>query len=131
MKLEDLLQTLSDCDGPTRFPLRRTGEDLDYRLTGLDAFVAPNLSTRPDVSTDSSGATVTIISAAGAVGKTTLANELAFRKKTLLWDLAQSRAVGQSSLSGTLLSVFGTAQIAGIDSSLRSGKLFLVIDALD
>jgi hypothetical protein len=65
------------------------------------------------------------------VGKTTLANELAYRKRTLLWNLAASQPVGQSSLSGTLLSVFGASQIAGIDSALRSGELFMVIDALD
>lgn len=129
MKFDELLQTLPGCEGPTTFPLRRTGEDLDYSLTGLEAFVAPNLSARPDAQT--AAPSVVIISAAGAVGKTTVARELAYLRRAMLWDLAKSQPVGQSSLSGTLLSVFGASQIASIDGALRTGQIFMVVDALD
>jgi hypothetical protein len=129
MTFEELLKMLPNCDGPTRFPLRRTGADLDYPLKGLAAFVAPNLSERSDA--QAAAPSVVIISAAGAVGKTTVARELAYAKRTLLWDLAESQPIGQSSLSGTLLSVFGASQIASVDESLRSGQLFMVVDALD
>lgn len=114
---------------PYKIPLRRTGEDLDYSLRGLEAFVAPNLSARPDAQT--AAPSVVIVSAAGAVGKTTVARELAYLRRTLLWDLAKSQPVGQSSLSGTLLSVFGASQIASIDEALRTGQVFMVVDALD
>lgn len=130
MNFNEFLAEVPDCNGPARFPLRRTGADLDYARSGLAAFVAPDLSVRPDASS-SRNPSVIIISAAGAVGKSTVARQLAHKKNTLLWDLAQSQPVGQSSLSGTLLSVFGAGQISDIDKALRSGDLFVVIDALD
>ena len=130
MTLQDLMKILPDCQGPTKFPLRLKGSDLDYRAQGLPSFVPANLAERADVGTVKDPSVI-IISAAGAVGKTTLATQLAFLKNTLIWNLAESTTVGRKSLTGTLLSVFGVEQIAAFDRALRSGELFIVIDALD
>lgn len=72
-----------------------------------------------------------IISAAGAVGKSTLASEIAFAKKAPLWDLAQAPAVGGNSATGQLTASFGFNLIGTVSSKIAAGELFLIIDALD
>ena len=72
-----------------------------------------------------------IISAAGAVGKSTLANEMACKKSAPIWDLAMASAVGENSMTGQLTTSFGFDLAAAVSAKLASGQLFLIIDALD
>jgi len=46
---------------------------------------------------------VIIVSAAGAVGKTTLARQVAHKRNAPYWDLAVDDAVGGHSLTGALV----------------------------
>src|SRR5262249_36551702 len=91
-------------------------------------FVAPTLkeSTAPR-----QGATsVVLISAPGAVGKTTLAREIAFRIGSPLWHLGQVN-VGHEFMTGAIARAFGDAEYSRVKGELRGGKRALVLDGLD
>lgn len=93
-------------------------------------FVAPRLA--PTGGSESLGEyQVIVISAAGAVGKSTLAREISVRQGLPLWDLAASGSVGQGSLQGMITQAFGIENVAGIHNALASGSYGFVIDALD
>ncbi|WP_147442200.1 hypothetical protein [Corallococcus exercitus] len=96
----------------------------------IEGFVAPTLQPQSDFG-DVANARVIVVSAPGAVGKSTLAREIASRQNLPLWDLAQSGPVGQNTLVGTLSVAFGVGVFAGFLADLQSGKQCVVIDALD
>src|SRR5437899_3643938 len=90
-------------------------------------FIAPTFSIeRPFAS----GRTSTIlVSAPAAVGKSTIATELAHLSSAMVWDLAGFQ-VGTDTFSGTILSCFGDSAPA-ILAGLTRGDFLLVLDALD
>ena len=67
---------------------------------------------------------VILVSAPGAVGKTTLAKKICAQTGAVYIDLAQARTVGGSTLSGGLFE-------SNLADNWRAGELALVIDALD
>ena len=67
---------------------------------------------------------IILVSAPGAVGKTTLARRLAFGAGAMLVDLAEAAAVGASTMTG------GLAKTGLYDEFLR-GEASLVVDGLD
>lgn len=94
------------------------------------AFIPPNLpvverGVEPDRSQ------ILIISAPGAVGKSTLSKSLALEKGAILYDLAATAPVGSSSFSGALLNAFGGDLADQFSEYLSEGLQFVVIDALD
>ncbi len=93
-------------------------------------FVAPCLAPTA-VSESLSNYQAIVISAAGAVGKSTLAKEIAAARGLPLWNLAASGSVGQGSLQGMISQAFGIGSVAAIDQALSGGRYGLVIDALD
>lgn len=130
MTYEELLQSLPTCPGNAVFPVNADPAGLAYVEKGLPEFVGPDLSlgsgTRPIAN-----ARVVIVSAAGAVGKSTLARQLAFQKHAPLWDLAHADAVGGKSLTGQISSSFGFKLASDVTARLVKGEVFIVIDALD
>lgn len=131
ISFEDLLASLPACDGPSRFAMSRSRDDVVYRTDGLPEFVGPSLRTRTDIE-NAQDPSIVIVSAAGAVGKSTFAAELARRKAAPLWDLARSRSVAQGSVDGMITQVFGRGSASSVVyTALRDGSLFLVVDALD
>lgn len=92
-------------------------------------FIPPDITERESAGTG--GPKVIIVSAAGAVGKSTFARELAVQTASPYWDLSLAKPVGQKSLTGTLVQSFGPANISKALSSLAAGKMSIVIDALD
>ena len=77
-----------------------------------------------DAETDLSECSMILVSAPGAVGKTTLAKGICARAGAVYVDLAQAATVGGYALSGGLLS-------SGLWSDWTTSSLGLVIDALD
>ncbi len=123
-----LLQALPTCDPfPTNDPLpkgmRRVVEGIPNYIPASLSQVAPSDSPDPDQ--------VLIISAPGAVGKSTLATELAHRTGSLLWDLAPGSEVAANSLHGILHTTLATGQLDDYLEYLEAGLQFIVIDALD
>jgi hypothetical protein len=56
-------------------------------------FIAPNLTHRTDIPSPPSPRVI-VVSAAGAVGKTTLARQVSRAKSAPLWDLSRYQSVG-------------------------------------
>lgn len=90
-------------------------------------FVEPDLVFKDGAPFD--GAWVVLVSASGAVGKSTLAKELANRNGAILWDLAALR-VGNQTFAGALLELYDEKS-TGVRKRLRDGRSLVVLDALD
>jgi hypothetical protein len=103
---------------------------LNYIVQGLADFVAPKLKPRLDVNAPQQPR-VLVVSAPGAVGKSTLARELSRVQTLPYWDLAHYGPVGQGTIVGALGSAFGFAAMGQIQEQLARGQLAFVIDALD
>jgi hypothetical protein len=88
----------------------------------VEGFVEPRLVARPEF--DKFGSKVILIAAPGAVGKSTLARELAARLGLVLIDLGSAATVGGNYVSGGLVHT-------GLIGDYQAGRLGLVIDALD
>jgi hypothetical protein len=130
MRFEDLLNRLPNCPGAKTLPVKMDLGGFKYIELGLPEFIGPDLD--PSSAIDQpSKPRIMIVSAAGAVGKSTLARQIAQRKKAPLWDLAQAAAVGNNSLVGQLTASFGIELFGNVSSMLKTGKLFIVVDALD
>ena len=125
---EQLLASLPDCD---RFPTSDTlPTGVSYINEEMPKFVHPYLT---DVVVGDSEATpqILIVSAPGAVGKSTLARRIAFEKRALLWDLALAPEVGSGSLDGTIFKSLSTGLAEDFREYMTEGLQFLIVDALD
>lgn len=127
IEFQDLLSTLPSC---RRFDLTGKRDDVSYIGEQKPAFVAPSLRPRTDVNNPSQPRVV-IISAAGAVGKSTLAEELTRERGAPLWDLSRAKTVGQGSLAGMLSQAYGVGASPEVTRAVVAGELFFVIDVLD
>lgn len=113
-----------------QFGLTGKRDDVVYRSEQKPAFVAPSLRSRTDIENPAQPKII-IISAAGAVGKSTLAEEVARERAAPLWDLSHARTVGQGSLAGMISQAYGVGASAQVTKSVVDGEFFFVIDALD
>lgn len=127
IEFQDLLSTLPSC---RRFDLTGKRDDVSYPGEQKPAFVAPSLRPRTDVHNPPQPRVV-IISAAGAVGKSTLAEEMARERGAPLWDLSRAKTVGQGSLAGMISQTYGVGASPEVTRAVVGGELFFVIDALD
>ena len=127
---QSFLAQLQNCQGAAELALANNPDGFKYIENGLTEFIGPDISPS-NVIDQPLSPRIMIISAAGAVGKSTLANELAYRKKAPIWDLAQATAVGGNSVTGQLIASFGFALAGSVNTKLANGELFLIIDALD
>ena len=108
----DILDFLPQCDP---FPVAQSlPSGARYVTDGVPGFIEPNLALIEGEQPDH--ARVLIVSAAGAVGKSTLAKALAFKLGSLFWDLAEAREVADGTLD---------AQLGYLRSLLRRDGLFL------
>ena len=125
---DDLLSKLPDCD---KFPLSDSSTNgVSYINSATPKFVHPDLSNL-ESGDRSSSTQALVVSAPGAVGKSTLAKEIAFRKGALLWDLALSPEVGGGSLDGTILQSLSATYTEDYLEYMNEGLQFLIVDALD
>ena len=130
MEFEAFLKQLADCPGAGELPVVKNKGGFTYIEKGLPEFVGPDVNPSSTIDQPSKPQVV-IISAAGAVGKSTLANELAYKKHAPIWDLAKASAVGENSVTGQLTTSFGFELAAKVSEKLHTGELFLIVDALD
>lgn len=93
-----------------------------------EAFVAPLMERSGQ--TPPSAVPIIVVSAAGAVGKSTLASHLAHSHATVLWDLSKM-LIGDNTFMGTVARAFGPHSTSQVLSDLASGKALFVIDAFD
>src|SRR2546426_356194 len=82
----------------------RVSAGLSYVTASNPTFVEPYLSV--DKPIEAGRTSVVLLSAPGAVGKSTLASELAFKTGGLLWDLSRFQ-VGSKTFSRTILDAYG------------------------
>jgi len=108
------------------------GADLSlpgYVTSSLPEFVPPHLT---ELEAASPGRPqVVVLSAPGAVGKSTLAREVSYARKAPLWDLARYDSFARGTLIGALGPAFEFHRLATVLGHLAAGTLFVVIDALD
>ncbi|MBI3136122.1 MAG: hypothetical protein HYZ14_15710 [Bacteroidetes bacterium] len=71
-----------------------------------------------------------IISAPGAVGKTTFAKYSARAKNGYYWDLSKIK-LASNTFSGTLLETFGASKMSDVLSDISTGSINLFIDSFD
>lgn len=130
MNFEEFLGNFPVGPGAGELPLHVITAGFGYVNDRLPEFIGPDIS--PSTAIDlPENPKVIIISAAGAVGKSTLAREIAYCKKVPIWDLAQAAAVGESSVTGQIAKSFGFSLASEFNGLLQGGRLFLIIDALD
>lgn len=108
-----------------KHPLAVAVDGVSYVDDENRQFVEPTLSMAEGVSNPS----VILISAPGAVGKSTVASEIARRSGASLWDLSKFQ-VGSNSFAGTLAKTFGPTA-ATIMAKLDTGDFLVVLDAID
>jgi hypothetical protein len=111
----------------TRLPLAQSTGPAVEAPSHMASFVAPTLL---NVWQPEANASLVLISARGAVGKTTLASELASRVGAHLWALGKFQ-VGHQFLEGALAKAYGDEAYSQVASELREGKRLVVLDGLD
>lgn len=128
MTLQEFLDILPQVD-QAKHPIQAAaGTWASYRAEPNPRFVAPPL--RDDEAITPGGTSVVILSAPGAVGKSTTGQEIALRKGAPFVDLA-SRRVGSDGAAGLIFNLFGPNGVQSAFEELRAGGLFLVVDSLD
>ena len=127
MTFDELLGLLPYCDEFTISDSPPAG--VQYVNQAIPRFVAPDLEISEELG-HPADSQILIVSAPGAVGKSTLAKAIAFKKRTLLWDLASAPEVASGSLNGMLYSTMGAQQTDFLEF-LREGLQFVIVDALD
>jgi len=90
-------------------------------------FVEPNLEVIRGI--DSNQTSTILVSAPGAVGKSTLAAALANQKGALLWDLSTIQ-VGSNTFAGAIMEAYDF-EATGVLKRLRTGEFLFVLDAFD
>ena len=132
-----LLELLPNCEN--LFPLKNGSESSPVEVRYISEseanqlrnyFVPPRLPVMEPES-PSGGCQIIIVSAPGAVGKSTLSRSIAAEKDAMLYDLADARPVGGASLSGTLFNALGGENSDQFAEYLKEGFQFVIVDALD
>jgi len=126
LTIPDLISKLPRGDS---FHPKTKGGPPGFRLVpeANPAFVPPDLIEHRPI--EAGRTSIILLAAAGALGKSTLAAELASSTGSPLWDLAQVN-VGTGTLTGTLVGAYESEGL-GVMKRLREGNFLLVMDALD
>ena len=115
------IPTLGSASAPIEAEVLPLGWTTD--IAGLSTFVEAPLELAADFGPEMPYP-ILLVSAPGAVGKSTLAKEIAAQTGAVLIDLAQAEAVGSSTISGGLA-------WADLFNPFRRGDVALMIDGLD
>lgn len=124
IKFSDLLDLLPRGD---HFIAKKPPRGLSYFSGTNPRFVEPDLNVQKAIELGKTS--VVILSAPGAVGKSTLAAELAWRTGAPLWDLSQFQ-VGSKTFSGTIFEAYDF-EATGVIKRIGNGEFLFVLDALD
>jgi len=124
---QQLLARVAETPSHLRFGNQRVaGVHIDDELPEIE-FVEPEIS-RPDGAAE---APVILISAAAAVGKSTLANEIVKLRGAPLWRLGEFPMVGSFAVSGSMSRAYGLERAHEAQKALRGHSLTLILDGLD
>ena len=125
---DELLSRLPNCD---KFPTKTTlPNGIGYIQEDIHGFIPRSLSVKEPCN-NVGHSQVVIVSAPGAVGKSTLGQAIAFKRNALIWDLAKGDEVGAGSLDGTLLNTLESGYTEEFFEYMSQGLQFVIIDALD
>jgi hypothetical protein len=127
MELKALLDLLPGVH-PNGSPITSSAAGMSHP-SEVPGFVEPSLLC--DDESELKAARVIIVSAPGAVGKSTLARAIASRCSLPLWDLAKAGPVGQSSVFGAISVSLGANAFPSFLAGIAAGTNGLAIDALD
>ncbi len=121
------IRRLSVADGKiSRSSKERPG--WEYVDRGFDTFLEAPLKLASGYDSnnvlDPEQSNVILVSAPGAVGKSTLARQVAFEAKAVLFDLAKAGCVGDNTISGGLFKM-------NLAEKSQQGHVPLIIDGLD
>jgi hypothetical protein len=121
---KDLLELL-----PCGANLKATGKPpaVTFPKKANPQFIEPELIVEQPI--ELGRTTVVLLSAPGAVGKSTVASEIAARAEAPLWDLSKFQ-VGTGTFNGTILETYDFAATGAL-KRFREGEALLVLDALD
>lgn len=100
---------------------------LSYVKSSNPCFVKPDV--RIDEPGEAGQVSVILLAAPGAVGKSTIAAEIAATTGSLLWDLSKFQ-VGSGTFSGKIFEAY-RFEATGVQKRLDSGDFLFVLDALD
>ena len=123
--LPDLLRLLATASSQP--PLTAEGAGFTYIPEEDDAFIPPSFW---EPASRAPRASVILVEARAAVGKSILARHLAWATGGLLWDLSEVR-VGSGTLWGSLAKAFGARNLNSVIGAIVGGQLALIVDALD
>lgn len=124
IQFSDLVDLLPRGD---HFIAKTPPRGLSYFSETNPCFVEPDLNVTRAL--EPGKTSVVLLSAPGAVGKSTLAAELARRSGAPLWDLSQFQ-VGSKTFSGTILEAYDF-EATGVKKRIKNGEFLFVLDALD
>ncbi len=124
MTFDDLMALLPHSTRPRATSLR---SGVGYVDQPNPRFVSPTFSV--DRAFEPDRTSTVLISAPAAIGKSTIARQLAHLSGAMIWDLAKFQ-VGTDTFSGTILSSFSGDTPAVLDQ-LNRGNFLLLLDALD
>lgn len=129
---DSLLEQLPNCErlfnlkeGTSTSPV-----EIRYVYNEMESFITPVLSIIENAP-ELHNCNILIISAPGAVGKSTLSKAIAIKKEAILYDLASARSVGGATISGVLHDALGGEYADEFKTYLSEGMQFVIIDALD
>jgi len=129
MRYQDLLGQLPSRD--TQIPLddeAPPGSSAPEREES-EIFVPPELEAI-HVPEDYKGPRIVLVCAAAAVGKSSMAKDLARTTKNPYWDLSRFD-MGSGFFAGTISGAYGLTKYAEVVTALRDGTACLILDAAD
>jgi len=122
----ELIQLLPRGDD-LREKVKKVPTGVSWVETSNACFVEPDLQVQRPIELGKTSAV--LLYAPGAVGKSTLASELAARAHAFLWDLSKFQ-VGSKTFSGTIYDLYDFVA-TGVQKRLREGEFLFILDALD
>jgi hypothetical protein len=126
--MSELSKLLDKLPNGTPFHLVRSADQSVSLPSRDEAFVRPILKLENNLGEDDPP--IILISAPGAVGKSSLARFIASERNCHLWDLSKLR-LGTNTFKGTLANAFDAEDYSQLVKDLRNGRLLFVLDAFD
>ncbi|MGQ7279387.1 hypothetical protein ACT91Q_15575 [Brevibacillus thermoruber] len=131
LNFEDIIKILPNIDSKLEiFSKFSATREFYFQEESCPGFVGPNLSFSSILPREER-AQVLLISASGAVGKSTFARQLSFIKRAPILDLSESSTIGLGSLTGAISRSFDRKYSNQVYSKIEDGEFFVIIDALD
>lgn len=126
LRFRDLISLLPTGDTDRLLPKNQV-PGLSRISASNPCFVEPDLLIETEIMPDKTS--VVLLSAPAAVGKSTVAAELALHCSASLWDLSKIR-VGSNTFIGTIYAAYDTFG-HGVLKRLEGGNFLFILDALD